>query len=895
MIFFKPAWLNHEDNKPIFSVDVHPKGNRFATGGQGGSGGRIVIWNISPVINEEAEDDPKVAKMLCQMDNHLACVNVVRWSNNGHYLASGSDDKLVMIWRLTSEGSSSIFGSSKVNIETWKCVHTLNSHNGDVLDLAWAPHDGWLASSSVDNSVIIWNALKFPERIALLKNHTGMVKGVTWDPVGKYLASQSDDKTLRIWRTSDWAQQEIVTDPFEECSGTTHVLRCSWSPDGQYLVSAHAMNGGGPTAQIIEREGWKQDKDFVGHRKAVTCVRFNSNILKKPDADSPKKAPQFCCCAIGSRDRSISVWLTSLKRPLVVIKELFDDSVLDISWSQQGDFLLACSWDGTVACVMFKEAEMGVPLTMEEKNALYERVYHKSLQSSWSLNISSSQIVEDPELLCAIEEMNKKTEAISVEPLEIREPPKAQEVCYDTSRLNQNVMMTVNKQVETRLSSGKRRITPMLLTTIPNSTASNDSLAASSDSTNQYLSQPDAFSKSSPSKSQIVVENRTEAQAQLVTTATPQPKPVIQKVLGTQSVISKPPGTEINQLMCIDVPGDEPLTKCISILDPIKLSSAPMVTKEAGNLKIQVSNNCHKLSNNASLSRIEVCKASEKKEPIWETFLGSPIRTVASNRKCVVACCEDLSINIYDIKTGARLSPALLIDDVVSCMSLSQAGFLLVLTKTGLLYLWDLTATKSILNRISVRSLLTGNSIVSGCSLTTSNQPILTLNDGRAYSYSLELQTWVQLFNPLDPVCRAAASMVRKVPANLPLASLQQVMPSYRPTATTLPSGVALSFLESQIAATNVLKSPTEYRHWLFAQVHHLLDKGPECRLKQILDDLLGPTHRNVKKMRLDSDIMGLSRRKLLTEILGVIKTKLPWQRLYKEYSEQLKDIRDFN
>lgn len=39
------------------------------------------------------------------------------------------------------------------------------------------------------------------------------------------------------------------------------------------------MNGGGPTAQIIEREGWKQDKDFVGHRKAVTCVVSYSFII----------------------------------------------------------------------------------------------------------------------------------------------------------------------------------------------------------------------------------------------------------------------------------------------------------------------------------------------------------------------------------------------------------------------------------------------------------------------------------------------------------------------------------------------------------------------------------------------------------------------------------------
>lgn len=61
----------HLDNRPIFSVDIHPKGGRFATGGQGGQGGRIVIWNIAPVLSEADEDDTKVPKMLCQMDNHL--------------------------------------------------------------------------------------------------------------------------------------------------------------------------------------------------------------------------------------------------------------------------------------------------------------------------------------------------------------------------------------------------------------------------------------------------------------------------------------------------------------------------------------------------------------------------------------------------------------------------------------------------------------------------------------------------------------------------------------------------------------------------------------------------------------------------------------------------------
>ncbi|KAJ8958968.1 hypothetical protein NQ314_006332 [Rhamnusium bicolor] len=651
MIFLKPAWINHEDDKPIFSVDIHPKGGRFATGGQGGSGGRIVVWNIGPVINENEEADPKIPKMLCQMDNHLACVNVVRWSNAGHLLASGGDDKLVMIWRLTNEGSSSIFGSGKVNVETWKCVHTLNSHNGDILDIAWAPHDGWLASGSVDNTVIIWNAHKFPEKVAVLKSHTGMVKGVTWDPVGKYIASQSDDKSLRIWRTSDWAQQEVVTDPFVECSATTHVLRLSWSPDGQYLVSAHAMNGGGPTAQIIEREGWRQDKDF----------RFNSNILKKQTPGGPKMT-QYCCCAIGSRDRSISVWLTSLKRPLVVIKDLFDDSVLDISWSSNGLYLLACSWDGTVACVTFTQEEIGTPLSMDEK----------VMDMNWNLSFSGTQIVENPELLSAIDEINEKNNAPVVNKPDIQEPqPVIKDVSFESPKLNQSILVPANKQLETRLPSGKRRITPMLLTSL---------LLYSSQSGKEV--------------SKIVVQ---------------------------------PPGIQINQLMCSEVPGDEPIVKFINILDPLKMP--PGVT---------VTNNCHKTTK-GSLSKIEVYKNINDKDPKWDTYLAS----------------------------------------------------------------------------------------VNGCSLSTSNNPIISLTDGRAYSYSMDLQTWVQLSNPLDPVSGTGGRLTRRVPSNLPLASLQRSMPMHR-NLDTLPPGVTLSFLESQITATSVLESVSEYRHWLIATVNHLLDKGPE-------------------------------------------------------------------
>ena len=37
----------------------------------------------------------------------------------------------------------------------------------DVLDVAWSPHDRWLASCSIDNTIVIWNAHKFPGLLLL--------------------------------------------------------------------------------------------------------------------------------------------------------------------------------------------------------------------------------------------------------------------------------------------------------------------------------------------------------------------------------------------------------------------------------------------------------------------------------------------------------------------------------------------------------------------------------------------------------------------------------------------------------------------------------------------------------------------------------------------------------
>ena len=77
-----------------------------------------------------------------------------------------------MIWKKSVYGGGAIFGGGgKVNIESWRCAHTLRGHGGDVLDLAWSPNDALLATASVDNTVIVWNGERLPEVRSLEKSY----------------------------------------------------------------------------------------------------------------------------------------------------------------------------------------------------------------------------------------------------------------------------------------------------------------------------------------------------------------------------------------------------------------------------------------------------------------------------------------------------------------------------------------------------------------------------------------------------------------------------------------------------------------------------------------------------------------------------------------------------
>ncbi|TDH72336.1 uncharacterized protein CCR75_003423 [Bremia lactucae] len=430
MLLEKPEDVKHDNLSgtvcAIYGVDAHPKLQIFATAGGDNA---VKIWSLQAPLDGSIS----TFELLATLSNHQQAVNCVRWASHGRYLASGSDDQLVLLYELQVGAPAAVpFGSNaRPNKQKWVRCSTLERHTMDVADVAWSPDDRMLATCSIDNTILIWDvgigviSEVMTQPLQTLTGHNGWVKGVAWDPVGKvkhaftdfvyqalksnegymqYLSSAGEDKTVRMWKVADWQQSDVVTEPFEECASTSHFRRLSWSPDGSVLCATHAFSSKKNIASLLNRGSWTNDVKFVGHQGVVTSTRFNPKLLvSKADPDK-----EFACCAVGGEDATVSIWLAHLARPLAVIKDCFESSVTDLAWSSSQSLLLACSLDGSVCCFKFAHDEIGTPISDAQQSKLLQAKYG----SRAGITLAST-LVENP-IQLQLEEKSTNTLELAV-------------------------------------------------------------------------------------------------------------------------------------------------------------------------------------------------------------------------------------------------------------------------------------------------------------------------------------------------------------------------------------------------------------------------------------------------------------------------------------------------
>eukprot|EP01133_Synstelium_polycarpum_P007439 gene7439-8704_t len=456
MKILKPTWINHS-GFPIFSVDVHPDGSRFATGG---GDNKIKIWSMLPVAVREVEEDEGFPRLLKSIDSHFSAVNCVKWSRDGKFLASGSDDKLVMIWAMNASMAGSSFGEPST--ENWVCVNTLRGHSADISEVAWSHDSRLLASASFDKTIMIWDVAAGFRLIKTLSEHKGVVKGLSWDPIGRYLTSQSDDHSVIVWHTGDWTVETRISEPFQ-APISAFFLRPTWSPDGHSLCAPHGLNNATHTAVLIHRQSWNLGVDFVGHKKPVVVARYSPVIYREGSR------PPYCAILLGGQDSTMTLWSSTSSRPLLVMRSLFEQCVQDISWCPDGMSFVACSTDGTVGFISLAPNEIGgTPISNADKATLLRKTFGEgltvasdgtvTLEAARTANgIGHSMFAENPDQLAMEDDLNSREKANASTP---SSTPATMAVSAPIQIHPTHVAL--QKQTQT-IVNGKRRITPLNL------------------------------------------------------------------------------------------------------------------------------------------------------------------------------------------------------------------------------------------------------------------------------------------------------------------------------------------------------------------------------------------------------------------------------------------------
>ncbi|KZF18846.1 histone transcription regulator HIRA, WD repeat superfamily [Xylona heveae TC161] len=387
MRFIKPSWLTHGGEKKdfeVYSCHVSPDGSRLVTAA---GDGYVRVWSTEAIYNAGNPEYTK-PKQLASMSYHSGTIHTVRFSPNGKYLASGADDKIVCVYTLDPNAPShaSTFGTNEAPpVESWRIFRRLIGHDNDVQDLGWSYDSSILVSVGLDSKVVVWSGHTF-EKLKTLSHHQSHVKGLTFDPANKYFATASDDRTIKVFRFTPPAPNSTAQDqmnnfhieftiiaPFASSPLTTYFRRCSWSPDGNHIAAANAVNGPVSSVAIVNRGSWDSEINLIGHEGPVEVCAFSPRLFcKEPPSQVNQDGKGFSTqhlvtvIACAGQDKALSIWNTSHPRPLVITQDLAVKSISDLAWSPDGRHLFATSLDGSVISVVFEEGELGYVVGLEE-------------------------------------------------------------------------------------------------------------------------------------------------------------------------------------------------------------------------------------------------------------------------------------------------------------------------------------------------------------------------------------------------------------------------------------------------------------------------------------------------------------------------------------------------
>mmetsp|Transcript_14479 Transcript_14479/g.17608 ORF Transcript_14479/g.17608 Transcript_14479/m.17608 type:complete len:475 (+) Transcript_14479:169-1593(+) len=170
-----------------------------------------------------------------QLEGHENEVKDVTWNCTGTLLATCGRDKSVWIWECFLPGTIGADGNGSTDFVSggngdFECVAVLQSHDGDVKSVEFAPSHGHfgdgdeiLISASYDDTIKVWaeDDGEWYCALTLANVHTSTIWTIALSPSGVRMVSGSADCSLAVWRFYTSNEKQMMLSNNQDDNGTT--------------------------------------------------------------------------------------------------------------------------------------------------------------------------------------------------------------------------------------------------------------------------------------------------------------------------------------------------------------------------------------------------------------------------------------------------------------------------------------------------------------------------------------------------------------------------------------------------------------------------------------------------------------------------------------------------